>query len=167
MERLKTMKSQLMSAVEGQMGNLQCVDYEELGAAIDMIKDLEEAIYYCTVVEAMEKKDEEEPKYYRSSYPMYYDNRDMDRLDQKMYYSEPSAAMTTSARGMGQGKSGQQRKMYMESKAMHKDSLTSMRELEKYMNELSADLTEMIAEATPEEKQLLQKKLTTLAGKIV
>jgi hypothetical protein len=29
------------------------VDTKELGEAIDMIKDLEEAIYYCTVTEAM------------------------------------------------------------------------------------------------------------------
>jgi hypothetical protein len=31
------------------------VDTKELGEAIDMIKDLEEAIYYCTVTEAMTK----------------------------------------------------------------------------------------------------------------
>ena len=28
-----------------------------MGEAIDMIKDLSEAIYYCTITEAMEKSD--------------------------------------------------------------------------------------------------------------
>ena len=42
-----------------------------------------------------------------------------------------------------------------------------MQELEKYVQELSADITEMIAEATPEEKQLLKQKIATLSNKIV
>ena len=41
-----------------------------------------------------------------------------------------------------------------------------MQELESYMGELSSDITEMIHDATPEERQLLQKKLTALATKI-
>ena len=41
-----------------------------------------------------------------------------------------------------------------------------MKELEKYMQELSSDITEMIEEATPEEKQFLSSKISTLASKI-
>jgi hypothetical protein len=41
-----------------------------------------------------------------------------------------------------------------------------MNELEKYMKELSEDIVEMIEDASPEEKQLLKAKLTTLSGKI-
>ena len=41
-----------------------------------------------------------------------------------------------------------------------------MQELEGYMSDLSSDLTEMIKDASPEERQLLQKKLTSLATKI-
>ena len=52
-ERLKHMKETLMCAVEMQLCELGEVDTKELGEAIDMIKDLEEAIYYCTVTEAM------------------------------------------------------------------------------------------------------------------
>ena len=54
MDRLKQMKNMLISCIENQMTHLEEVDTKELGEAIDMIKDLEEAIYYCTVVEAME-----------------------------------------------------------------------------------------------------------------
>ena len=54
MEDLKTMKKALISCVQTQInGNLKEVDAEELGEAVDMIKDLEEAIYYCTITKAM------------------------------------------------------------------------------------------------------------------
>jgi len=58
-ERLKHMKETLMCAVEVQLCDLGEVDTKELGEAIDMIKDLEEAIYYCTVTEAMNNSSHE------------------------------------------------------------------------------------------------------------
>lgn len=51
------MKEQLMSEIQGQMHNLENVDTKELGEAIDMLKDLEEAVYYCTITKAMEEKE--------------------------------------------------------------------------------------------------------------
>mgnify|MGYP003301599559 CR=1 FL=1 len=57
MERLKHMKETLTCLIENQMSHLDQVDTKELGEAIDMIKDLEEAIYYCTITEAMEGKE--------------------------------------------------------------------------------------------------------------
>jgi hypothetical protein len=41
-----------------------------------------------------------------------------------------------------------------------------MQELEAYMQELAQDMSEMIQEASPEEKQLLQQKIATLASKV-
>ena len=58
------------------------------------------------------------------------------------------------------------RKMYMESHELHKDKDTQMRELESYVQELTSDIMEMIAQATPEEKQMLQQKIMILANKI-
>ena len=96
-ETLKSMKEMLIGQTQAQIANLQCADYEELGAAVDMIKDLEEALYYCTIIEAMEGKDKEEQPpiernntyYYTEKYmPMqdgYY--RDMDRMQGRMYYN--------------------------------------------------------------------------------
>lgn len=57
MDKLMYMKHTLMNCVENQMSHLDCVDTKELGEAIDMIKDLEEAIYYCTITKAMEGTD--------------------------------------------------------------------------------------------------------------
>ena len=65
-----------------------------------------------------------------------------------------------------EGRSHMSRKMYMEAKEMNKDKAAQLRELEKYMQELSSDITEMIADASPEEKQYLEKKITALASKI-
>ena len=59
------------------------------------------------------------------------------------------------------------RKSYMESKQMNHDKATQVKELEKYISELTADITEMIEGASQDEKQLLQRKISTLATKIV
>lgn len=58
------------------------------------------------------------------------------------------------------------RKMYMESKELHKDKTTQLKDLEHYMQELSVDIAEMIDDASPEEKQMLQNKISALAAKI-
>ena len=77
-EALKEMKSSLMKCVESQMDHLKEVDTKELGEAVDMIKDLSEAIYYCTITDSMEKAEkeqEERPPEIRNYYtPMYYPN---------------------------------------------------------------------------------------------
>jgi hypothetical protein len=41
-----------------------------------------------------------------------------------------------------------------------------MKELEKYLQELSTDITEMIADASPEERSFLEKKISALATKV-
>ena len=56
MEKYKTMKDTLVAQVQAQLGNLQEVDAKELGEVVDMIKDLEEAMYYCSIVKAMEEE---------------------------------------------------------------------------------------------------------------
>ena len=151
-EKLKWMKDSLICVVENELCNLGEVDTKELGEAIDMIKDLEEAIYYATVTEAMNKPGKE----WEMKKSDHHQNIDNDR----MYYDEP---MWRDEYG---GRSPMRRKMYMEAKHMNKDKATQLRELEKYMQELSQDITDMIADASPEEKQYLEKKITALASKI-
>jgi hypothetical protein len=164
-----------------------------------MIKDLEEALYYCTIIEAMEGKDKEsEPiernntYYYTEKYmPMRDDMgyRDMDRQYGRMYYPDGIGSnssgnsssnsgssnstmnyreypMMESMRDSREGRSPMSRKYYMESKSTHQDKAKQLKDLENYMQELTSDITEMIDGASPEEKQLLQKKLATLSTKI-
>lgn len=201
MESLKMMKQSLIACAQGQMNNLAEVDAKELGEVIDMIKDLEEAMYYCTITEAMEKKDKEESgvkEYHYFTQPRY-NERDMDKDNGRMYYTSPmyyggngsssSSGSGSSGRGGGssssgsggryytdqedymmrdprEGRSHQTRKTYMESKQMHRDKASQLKELEKYMQELTQDMVEMIEDASPEEKQYLEKRVSALASKI-
>ena len=56
--------------------------------------------------------------------------------------------------------------MYMESKESKQDKTIQMRELEKYLQELAQDITEMIEDASAEERQYLSKKISALATKV-
>ena len=84
MERLKSMKETLICCIQAQMTHLDTVDTKELGEAMDMVKDLSEAIYYQTITDAMEQKEHEghdkENRY-------YIDYRMMDKGNGRMYYS--------------------------------------------------------------------------------
>lgn len=184
MNKLLEMKECLIHAVENQLHNLDSANCEELGDAIDMIKDLAEAAYYCTITEAMEEKYTQPMNntYYYTEYRN--PERDMDRDYGRMYYSDGmnnGTSMTSGSsknfqerpwnmetmRDQREGRSPLSRKSYMESKEMHMDKATQTKELEKYMTELSKDLTEIIEDASPEEKAVLQRKLTALSSKIV
>ena len=178
-EALKTMKEQLMSCVQSQLGDISKVDTHELGEAIDMIKDLSEAIYYCTITESMEKGDEYKKgetniNYYTTPYnKMSPDYRDVEKSRGYMYYGGKGDGMnyytempSSIERDPREGRSPMRRRMYMEGKEMHNDSNSQLRELETYLQELSTDITEMIKDASPEERAMLHQKMTTLASKI-
>ena len=203
-KKLAHMRDTLVCAVEMQLCNLGEVDTSELGEAIDMIKDLEEAIYYCTVTEAMnsgtemewemkkgdhhqEEKGDSRMYYSGSRYPMMYADEGRRRRADGTFYNDPMYMDGGSGNGTSymdngtsymdrgngtmyrderEGRSYNSRRMYMEAKDMKRDKATQLRELEKYMQELSQDITEMIADASPEEKQYLEKKITALASKI-
>lgn len=172
MDQIKNIKEQLISVVQSQMGDLSRVDTRELGETIDMIKDLAEATYYCTITEAMEdgsQKNNKAQNYYPEMMPYYTEGnmggRRMYGGNQgPVYYSDWTSANTTDPR---EGRSPRMRRMYMESKDMHADPTKKMHDLEMYMQELTSDITDMIYDATPEEKTLLKQKISTLANKIV
>ena len=220
MEELERIKEQLITCVQSQMMNLQDIDAKELGEVIDMIKDLSEAAYYCSITEAMEDSKEEKelmakmPRYY--SMPMYYppykenmyydggnngnssnsgnsggntsssggsrsyDGRYMYARggrrgfdNGQMYYEENmmpipyyEGTYPSEIRDFREGRSGMMRRTYMESKELHQGKEKKIQELEDYVKELGEDITEMIQDASPEEKQILAQKLSTLADKV-
>lgn len=127
----------LLTEVEKQMDCLECVNTKELGEVIDMIKDLSEAIYYDVVTETM---------------------LDVEELGTDVVKKEKSDDYS--------GHSHHSRHAYMAAKEKHMDKAIQMRELEKYMQELTQDIVEMITDSTPEEKQYLTKRITTLSNKI-
>ena len=209
MEKFKQIKDALVNCIQAQVGQgLKEVDTKELGEAIDMLKDMEEAMYYCSIVKAMEESKEEE-KYkekYFSKYPymMYADGNNNGGLrnyndmmyndGNRMYYNGGGNSSNSGGSRGGQsggnsggsrnydggqyypypaeirdyreGRSPVTRRTYMESKELHHDKAKQMQELDKYMKELTDDILEMINGATPEEKQMLSQKLSTLATKV-
>lgn len=186
MEQLKQIKNCLMTQIMSQMGNLQDVDTKELGEAIDMLLDIEKSMYYCSITKAMEEKEPE--------VGYYTDRRDMDYPRGRMYYAGNGVAggnsssmgnqagsrnytdpwqypgnyyyterpMNFSIRDEREGRSPMQRRMYMEAHGQEQ----KMEELEKYMKELSNDIMDMIKDASPDERRMLQQKISTLASKI-
>lgn len=115
------------------------------------------------------------PEMYREHDPEYY--RDMDRDMGRMYYTDTGMrgntgnSSRTGMRDGREGRSGMSRRSYMQTKEMHPDNSqeskqAKIKELEKYMGELSGDITEMIAGASNEEKTMLKAKLQTLMQKI-
>ena len=194
MEELRSIEKCLVSQVQAQCGDLKKVNAKELGEVVDMIKDLEEAMYYCSIIEAMDETKEEK----RGMNVNYYmEGGDMGR----MYYGGQSrnsdgsfASSSNSSSGNGNSgsryyvpymeyapymmrdsrwrdehfgdKSGMSRRMYIEGKQYHGDDQQSMKELEHYIKDLGEDLTDMIKESSTEEKQVLSTKLQQLATKI-
>lgn len=218
---------------------IECVNTAEMGAVIDMIKDLACAEKEAREAKEMEKEEEDEKKEneyflkmlkeeygdeegerrfydnyrYKSSgrfapkgkgsymprggrrgyeEPPYYhmnpdyrmdledykgktaeELRDMDRHTKGvMYYTEP--IRMDGMREMHDrkdGKSWEKRRGYMETKELHKDGSPEskqhrMKDLEMYAKDLTEDVVDMIADATPEERALLKQKMQVLIQKI-
>ena len=145
-KRLITMIEKLVDCIEPQFDDLCEVDCCELGEAVDMLKDLEETLYYHTITEAMKG----EGAY--GDWPETYKKKD--------HYLNDNGLTEC------HGKSCINRKAYMEAKMNNKDKAIQLRELEKYMQELANDMVDMIQDASPDEKAYLEKKITALASKI-
>jgi hypothetical protein len=99
--------------------------------------------------------------------------RDLDRASRgRMYYTETEPMRKDGGmRDSREGRAGMMRKGYMETKEMHKgttpqDKEANMHSLEEYLKELSEDLTGLLADMTPEERQMAKTKITTLAAKM-
>ena len=101
----------------------------------------------------------EEPPYWHMTPEMY---RDMDKENGRMYYTEP---MNTESRYESA------KRAYTESKELHKgnepqDKEAKMRELEKYMKEMSDDLLNLMKGMSQEEMNMAKSKLSVLVSKM-
>lgn len=109
----------------------------------------------------------EEPPYYHM--PVNYNDmeymRDMDKNQGKMYYSEPIAPHVS------ESNYDRAKRHYTETKEMHKGASTEdkehkMKALDMYIRELSGDISELLNDMTPDERNLLRTKMSNLASKL-
>jgi hypothetical protein len=108
-----------------------------------------------------------EGPYWRMTPEMYKDMqeyRDMDRNTGRMYYTEPSMTMSESNYDRA-------KRNYTETKELHRantpqDKEAKMRGLEDYFKEISSDITGLLSDMTPEERNMLKSKISALATKL-
>lgn len=195
-KRMRALQEQIYACTAS---HVETASTEELGQAVDMIKDLAEGIYYEQKAKLLTKEleclEKEENTHY--VYIPYY--RDMDRSQGRMYFTPDHTRVRTplgrvdtpyidrdgmdwnedyrkdrgrnneypvEMRDHREGQSPIHRKYYMEAKELKHDKKAQMEELDKYMQELSKDITEMIHDASPEEITLLKQKLVGLVEKL-
>lgn len=139
MERLNKIQHCLIEAVECQMGDLCNVDAEELGEVIDMIKDIEEAKYYCAKREYLPTGDGIMKDY---------------------------QAMTAETHENVKEHAHESSKRHKDHKEKIHDPSKKIEELERYMQEITTDIVDMVKDATPEERQLLHNRIVALGAKI-
>lgn len=168
MKKLHALEEALACLLESQLTNLEQVDAAEMGEVVDMIKDIEEARYYCSAVKAMEDStssyfdfDGNPRMYYKGDH--YPERRPHETYDKDEYREKEFPYAFQDGR---EGRSHRSRRMYMEAKETHQEKSVQMRELEKYMQELTQDVLEMVDDASVEEKTYLSKKIAALATKL-
>lgn len=164
-KKLHALEEALACVLESQLGHLEEIDAAEMGEVVDMIKDIEEAKYYCAVVKAMEEAEssyfdfEQSPRmYYKAERHLpHHEERSGEYTEKEMPYSFQDGR---------EGRSHRSRRMYMEAKETRQEKSIQMKELEKYTQELTQDILEMIEDASPEEKSYLSKKIAALSTKV-
>lgn len=131
MKPLKKICETLEEAVKHEFEKgIECVDVEEMGAVIDMVKDIYEAkeklikgCYYKQIIVAMEKAEEEEKQDEKSFIKMMKEEYGVeDEEEARRFYRGQPRSRTTGrfmSRGDGRRNNGDRRRGYEEMPYMH------------------------------------------------
>ena len=167
---------QIMECVKAKVDGIGIDNFE--GQNLDDLKDFTEIVKNIVefdkeylIVEAMENSKDDYKRYTEPLYhmPVNYNDmeymRDMDTSRGKMYYSEPIAPHVS------ESNYDRAKRHYTETKEMHKGTSTEdkehkMKALDMYIRELSGDISELLNDMTPDERNLLRTKMSNLASKL-
>lgn len=167
---------QIMECVKAKVDGIGIDNFE--GQNLDDLKDFTEIVKNIVefdkeylIVEAMENSKDDYRRYTEPLYhmPVNYNDmeymRDMDKSRGKMYYSEPIAPHVS------ESNYDRAKRHYTETKVMHKGASTEdkehkMKALDMYIRELSGDISELLNDMTPDERNLLRTKMSNLASKL-
>ena len=109
----------------------------------------------------------DEPPYYHMTPDQYKEHdpdywRDVERKDGKMYFTEP---VTMESR-YEKAKRGYKEAKHAHASNTAEDKQAKMKDLEAYLKELSEDVTQLLSDATPEERAMVRGKMQVLTQKI-
>lgn len=167
---------QIMECVKAKVDGIGIDNFE--GQNLDDLKDFTEIVKNIVefdkeylIVEAMENSRDDYRRYTEPLYhmPVNYNDmeymRDMDKSRGKMYYSEPIAPHVS------ESNYDRAKRHYTETKEIHKGASTEdkehkMKALDMYIRELSGDISELLNDMTPDERNLLRTKMSNLASKL-
>lgn len=167
---------QIMECVKAKVDGIGIDNFE--GQNLDDLKDFTEIVKNIVefdkeylIVEAMENAKDDYRRYTEPLYhiPVNYNDmeymRDMDKSRGKMYYSEPIAPHVS------ESNYDRAKRHYTETKEIHKGASTEdkehkMKALDMYIRELSGDISELLNDMTPDERNLLRTKMSNLASKL-
>lgn len=167
---------QIMECVKAKVDGIGIDNFE--GQNLDDLKDFTEIVKNIVefdkeylIVEAMENSKDDYRRYTEPLYhmPVNYNDmeymRDMDKSRGKMYYSEPIAPHVS------ESNYDRAKRHYTETKEMHKGASTEdkehkMKALDMYIRELSGDISELLNDMTPDERNLLRTKMSNLVSKL-
>ena len=167
---------QIMECVKAKVDGIGIDNFE--GQNLDDLKDFTEIVKNIVefdkeylIVEAMENSKDDYRRYTEPLYhmPVNYNDmeymRDIDKSQGKMYYSEPIAPHVS------ESNYDRAKRHYTETKEMHKgvsteDKEHKMKALDMYIRELSGDISELLNDMTPDERNLLRTKMSNLASKL-
>ena len=167
---------QIMECVKAKVDGIGIDNFE--GQNLDDLKDFTEIVKNIVefdkeylIVEAMENSKDDYRRYTEPLYhmPVNYNDmeymRDIDKSQGKMYYPEPNAPHVS------ESNYDRAKRHYTETKEMHKGASTEdkehkMKALDMYIRELSGDISELLNDMTPDERNLLRTKMSNLASKL-
>lgn len=170
-EKLTKIAEKLEEKMLMALENIESADTHEVYEVADIIKDMYEAQYYCSIVEAMEKDGEEYGETYDYKGKMYGGNRY--NRSRRMMFTEPEymdmqntrmySNNGTNNNNMGM-RSNNSRVHYFDTKTRTSDVKQKNEAMEKYLTDIAMEVSEALQNASPEEKTFAKTKMINLAG---
>lgn len=174
MIRLSSIERSLLEMLEAETAKgLEAINAEEMGEVVDMLKDLAEAKYYCSVVLAMHE--EQEPMGYNPN--RYADGRYAPKYGYEAGREGQQGGMTyqggmgrQGGMGGGMGYGGTARDRYHEARMGYQSHSTAdnrrMMEqaADEHMQEFEASLREMWEDADQRQRNKMKAALVGMAN---
>lgn len=179
MEQIKDLMKSVVNCVSAQVTSMENADSKELSDAMDMIKDLAMAKYYCAITDAMEKpenvygRDYDENGRIRKGYsPKMRVPKDWDYEEDMMPYTNGMMPYSNGNMNSGSNMNGNMRGYNTMNPSRYDnarrgyESSQDMSALSKIFDIIEEDMKELKPLMTNQDKQTAHQRLTDLANTV-